>query len=124
MQAKPTLETLGKSPRHRTDASGSALKVPTRLSVDPSCADLRAKPTERKLTVWASRTAQGDCSYSEASSAPTNISERGGSKTPEFASDGLHRQNSLVGGLPRRPALSVFSRDLRSRLLSIQGVMP
>jgi hypothetical protein len=109
MQAKPTLETLGKSPRHRIDASGPALKAATRLSVGPSSADLRAQTTERKLTVWASRTAQGGCSYPEASPARTNIPVSLRSKRPEVASDGLHRQNSVVGRLPRRPALSVLA---------------
>jgi hypothetical protein len=121
MQAKPTLGTLGKSPRHRIDASGPAPKAPTRLSVGPSSADLRAKSTERNPTAWASRTAQGDCSSPEASSA-TNIPVGLGSKRREVASDGLRRQNAVVGRLPRRPALSVLSRDPRSRLLSVQGV--
>jgi hypothetical protein len=125
MQAKPTLKDLGKTPGHRTYASGPALKVPTRPAVGASSADLRVKRTDRKLTIWASRTAQSECSYPAVPAAPTNIPARLRSKKLEVASRGIGRpefcsrsssaMTSVVGPIPR---------DLRSRLLSIQGVMP
>jgi hypothetical protein len=53
MQWKSTLKDLGKTPRHRTYASGPALKVPTRPTVGPSAADSREKRTDRNLGMRA-----------------------------------------------------------------------
>jgi hypothetical protein len=108
MKAKPTLKDLGKAPKHRTYASRLAPKVPTRLTVGPGSGDLRAKPTDRKLTIWASRNTQGYCCYPEAPAAPANIPQRLASKTLEAASRALHRHNF---GFSRIPV--AFHFDLR-----------
>jgi hypothetical protein len=76
MQAKPTLTDLANNPRHRTYASALAFKAPTRWTVGRNSAALRAKRTERELTIWARRTVKSERSYPRTAH-PQLIFQRG-----------------------------------------------